>query len=1013
MNDTPKKKFYCKDHGDTWESQAGDKLAQNPGDWSWQPHSKANGDYADYEGLPCEKKDFGDDDLAPINPYVSIYRKDEFVWGYSPSKAEMATKRADYKLDVAFDAPFNVSNGSHVEVNQVSKTVFVKGNAHITEGGFITQIWANGERIPLEYSVVDNESYMSYNGTVVAHYNIATDLWDLNIPVKMKVGSNKVDITVFAGPDPECDECAENGGCAFENRNYYVEFNRPNLTDGVLAVKDENGNVVGNNGVVDPSSNQKFYIYLTDKDKAKTTSPITVNVINGKKQDTLKVKMESVGEGLFRSTGLITSVSTSKEKRGANEISFFPGDTIYVEYQDPEDEEDYSKITAFYAESNYPMPQQVIARDSDCDNVADQLVIMFSNILDENYSFDSIRVFLEGMNDSVTLSVPQPVLGLNEVVIPLANVSVPATAAPSGTAGVFITTKGETARENVKIVDGIAPQLLSVTILENLAPRTPEDTLMIAFTEPVLLASPGSWPLTIEGVSGEQISVLGKATARNGGKNWMFVVTGNDNGIYIPVGGIASIKNGMNITDESFNLLNPASPCAQGVKIAETPKPVPITLAEIRDNEGDGYADEVYLKFERKLRPQDMLDSFVVEWGMKNIVKSFLPADWNHTVSVADLTHDSISVITIPLTASNGFPYGTTSGSYDGYGRVTPRLGPEGGFFDKSYLVVDKCPPIIMRASKKSLGEFGYLEVTMSEPLTTIDGSSLEYIERKRGSQEGVYLKPKFVQVNKEVTEAYTYSEDAEDAVRVGDFIRLVPLAFLSRYKDKAGNFPTGQNPWVIVNGSLEKTSFRVTLANKVTKFPNEEPYVGAPVSDNEVFRATIINMDGTESLMNLNDGKLSATGIVLNPDIYKHAGPQFIVEITMPSALQTDDQGHPLFDFEIKFRMNIFDNLGQFIVKQDVRINMKDIGYDMISEDGVLRVNMEWTARNGAPTTQSGRKLGTGAYIAKFDLESKAQYVSAVETARDNGSAYKLGDVVKTADKVTRTFGFKRSRRK
>jgi hypothetical protein len=41
----------------------------------------------------------------------------------------------------------------------------------------------------------------------------------------------------------------------------------------------------------------------------------------------------------------------------------------------------------------------------------------------------------------------------------------------------------------------------------------------------------------------------------------------------------------------------------------------------MRDNEGDGYVDELYLKFERKLRPQDMLDSFVVEWGMKNIVK--------------------------------------------------------------------------------------------------------------------------------------------------------------------------------------------------------------------------------------------------------------------------------------------------------------------------------------------------------------------------------------------------------
>ena len=1002
MNDTPKKKFYCKDHGDTWESQAGDKLALNPGDWSWQVHSKADGEYADFGGLPCEKKDFGDDDLAPINPYVSVYRKDEFVWGYSPSKSEMATKRANYKLDVAFEAPFNVSNGSHVEVNQVSKTMYVKGNAHITEGGFITQIWANGERIPLDYNV--------------AHYNIATDLWDLNIPVKMKVGSNKVDITVFAGPDPECDECTENGGCAFENRNYYVEFNRPNLTDGVLAVKDKDGNVVGKNGLVDPDSKQKFYIYLTDKDKANTKGTITVNVINGKKQDTLNVKMESIGDGLFRSVELITAVPTSKDKRGANEISFFPGDTIYVEYQDPEDEEDYSRITAFYAESNYPMPKQVLAQDSDCDNVADKLTVQFSNILDENYSFDSIRVFLEGMSDTVTLSVPQPVLGLDEVSIPLEGIGVPATAAPSGTASVFITTKGETGREIVKITDGIVPQLLSVTILENLAPRSPEDTLMIAFTEPVLLASPGSWPLAIEGVSGEHISVLGQATPRNGGKNWLFVVTGNDNGSYIPVGGIASIKSGMNITDESFNELNPASPCAQGVKIAETPKPVPITLAEMRDNEGDGYVDELYLKFERKLRPQDMLDSFVVEWGMKNIVKSFFPADWKHTVSVANdstLANDSVSIITIPFSTSNGFPYGATSGPYDGYGHVTPRLGPEGGFFDKFYFVVDKCPPVIMRASKKSLRDMEILEATMSEPLATIDNPTLEYVERKRGSQDDIYLKPGFVQMNNEVKATYGYSEDSEGAVRVGDYIRLVPLASLSRYKDNAGNFPTAQNPWVIVDGSTEKTKFRVTLANKVTKFPNEEPYIGAPVQDDEMFRATIVNMDGTESLMNLNGGELTTTGVVLNTDIYKHAGPQFIVEITMPSALQTDDQGNPLFDFEIKFTMNVFDNIGQFIAKQDVHINMKDVGLDKISEDGVLRVNMEWVARDGAPRSNSGRMIGTGAYIAKIDFESKATYVSTVETDRDDGSVYKQGDVSKTTDDATKTFGFKRSRRK
>jgi hypothetical protein len=132
-----------------------------------------------------------------------------------------------------------------------------------------------------------------------------------------------------------------------------------------------------------------------------------------------------------------------------------------------------------------------------------------------------------------------------------------------------------------------------------------------------------------------------------------------------------------------------------------------------------------------------------------------------------------------------------------------------------------------------------------------------------------------------------------------------------------------------------------------------------------------------------------------------------------MPSALQTDDQGNPLFDFEIKFTMNVFDNIGQFIAKQDVRIDMKDIGYDKISNDGVLRVNMEWMAHNGAPKSNRGRAIGTGAYIAKFDFESKATYVSAVETAKDNGSAYKQGDVIKTTDDAIKTFGFKRSRRK
>jgi len=1038
------KKLYCNADG-TWywvsdEDKIGGTLTENPGDWSWMPHSKAAGDYADYPGMPCISKDDGDLDfgVAPVNPYVAVYRKDEFVWGYSPSKSEMETKRADYKIDVTLDAPFNVSNGSYVEIDQSSSTVFVTGHAHITEGGYITKIWANGTQIPLIHTVLENErnekeDYMTYNGIIVAHYNLATDMWDLNIPVKMGIGSNKVDVTIFAGPDPECAACTENGGCAFENRSYFVQFTKGDATASALTIKDELGNPI--QSPADPA-NTRFNIFLTDKDKAKYTLPIEVLVVNNKKGDTLRVTLaaDPANPGYFQTTSSIAAVELPKGTRTNGQISFFAGDTIQVIYIDPEDEEDISK-QSFFAESTYPAPKAVLAQDTDCDNVADQLTVSFSNAFDENFAFDSIRVYIDGMTDTLTLSVPQPITGLSDIVIPLTGVTVPETTSPSGTAGIYLETKGQVTRENVKIADGILPQLLSVTMLENPEPRTVEDTIMIAFTEPVMLASPGAWPLTIQGVSGDFITVSGKATSNNGGKSWQYVVTGNTNGAYIPVGGIASIKSGITITDEALNALDPTSPCAQGVVIAETPKPVPISLAEMRDNEGDGFPDEIYLKFEKKLRDKDMLDSFVVEWGMKNIVKSFLPADWTHTMEFGEhwqhnqkldslsgtitddstLVQDTISIITIPLTASNGYALGTTSGPYDGYGHVTPRLGPAGGFFDKFYYVVDKCPPIIMKATKSSTNSYEFLEATMSEPLTAIDNPALEYIERRRGSQEGIYLKPKSVSTKNDVKENFGYTEESEGAVRVGDYIRLVPLAALSRYKDKAGNFPTEQNPWVIVGGdAAEKTKFRVTLASDVTVPSNiVPPYWGTAVASNEIFRATVVNPNGTETLMNLADGNVTPTATILDTNFYKHGGPQFIVEITMPSALQTDDLGQPLFDFDIKFSMDIYDNLGQFIVEQNVRMKMKDVGYDKISDDGVLRLNLEWMAPTGSPSSRTGKKLGTGAYIAKFDFESKATYMSeSVAIAGKEEESHKKGDVIRTTDNTTKTFGFKRARR-
>ena len=1033
MNEAPNKKLYCKS-GNKWYFPSDDfpgatALTENPGDWSWMPHSKANGDYADFPGIPCVSKDAGDIDVnaAPVNPYVSVYRKDEFIWGYSPSKTEMGTKRAKYELDVSLDAPFNVSDGSYVEVDQTSKTVYVKGRAHITEGGYITQIWANGSKIDAEYMLLDNESYLSYNGVVIAHYNLATDIWDLNIPVRMDVGSNKIDVTIFAGPDPECAECKENGGCAFVNRNFYVLFNRPNMTDGVLTVKDANGDPIGKNGVVDPDSKQKFYIYLNDKDKAKSSSTITVNVINGKKQDTLKVVMESIGEGLFRSKNLITAVPTSKDRRGSTEISFFAGDTIYVEYQDPDDEEDHSRITAFFAESNYPTPQKVLAMDSDCDNKADKLVVYFSNTLDETFSFTQMKVYMDGMKDTALVSVPQPVTGLSEVTVPLADsLGVAATASPSGDAVVFLVNNGTTTEEKVKISDGIAPQLLSVTILENPGHEAEQDTVMIAFTEPVEMASLTTWPLDVAGVpSGATLTVVGKATTTTDGKSWQFVVTGNDNGSYIPVGGKASIKSGVNVMDMSMNAVDPAAACTE-VIIAETPKPVPVRLAEMRDFEGDGFADEVYILFEKKLRPKDMLDSFVVDWGMNSTVKSFVtksdtstgkivPKDkyWTITDSLSEpyekwldsvtkvTAVDTFSIVKISLSASTGFEEGLTSGAYDGYGHITPRLGPEGGFFDKFYFVVDRCPPVLIAGKADTSGSFTNLTVTASEPLVLLDNEQFEYIERMRGGTAGTFLRSAIAVKQSGVNQIYTYNADNDDAIQAGDSIRL-PIS-ASRYKDVAGNLPTSQNPWRLVSGAMGKIKFEVFLAKSVTKSTGDVSVYGSfqPGSD-EFFRISALK-DGKEYLTNLSGGKLSFSGAVVDSLSYRHSGPTFMMNITLPTALAKDTADGSVankFDLEVTIDIDVFDNLGQFINTQEIRIDPEMVRQS-ISPDGVMHLSLEWLAHDGeAPKSKKGKKIGTGAYISKFNFKASETNVKSQETKT-------------TKDDTTKTFGFKRAKRK
>ena len=1031
---------------ETLRQPAKKHMDKTTGDWSWAPH-KFLDDGADYEGMPYEDKDYGDiDNEIPVDPFIVVYRKDEFIWGYSPSYQEMTKKRAHYEMDVHLDAPFNVSDGSYVQIDQTSSTVYVKGYAHISEQGYITRIWANGQEIKTVVDRVGNEIFLiSENDGVIAHYNVtdgngvidSTGLWTLNIPVKMKIGSNKIDLTIFAGADPQCEECAENGGCAFINRTYYVQFTRGNLTASSLTIKDEAGNPVAS--PADPS-NTRFHIYLTDKDKAGSSAPVNVLVINAKKNDTLKVKMveDASNPGSFKSANAITATSVAPEARNGTQISFFAGDTIQVVYIDPDDEEDVSK-QSFYAEAKYPEPTKVLAQDTDCDNVADKLLVVFSNTLISDYSFDSIRVYLPGMTDTVTLKVDAAAaLNKSEVLVDLpASLGIEESAAPVGKSTVYMKAEGATNASKVAIGDGIMPQLLSVTILENPDHEYAEDTLMVAFTEPVILASETVWPLEVIGATGATFSVVGKATTTNDGKSWMYAITGNTNGQFIKEGTTVTVKTN-SVADKAFNTLDPALACKQ-VQVAETPRPVPITLAEMRDNEGDGYPDELYMKFAKKLRDKDMLDSFVVEWGLKGEVKSMLP-EWEHTfefgqhwekkstvdssgatpVVIVDsaLVSDTVSVITVKLTPANTFARGATVGPYDGYGRVTPRLGPEGGFFDKFYPVVDKCPPIIMTAvwsgydvDDDTYGTQDNLTLTFSEPLDTVAGHPY-VVERNRDGSAGVFFSPK---QNPSVSLSYvlnttmgrlSYKHKYSEAIWIADSVRLISDSETSFFKDKAGQYPGYATPWVPVTGSVSNIKFTITAVDGVTKSrsPDSIYYGGIPMDPNVNFRLTTKNKSEETIVMAEGSSKLhDVYGAPIRN--YHSAGPVFMIEVALPDVLDKTELGEAKRDYKVDLEMDLFNNLGTYVNKATYSFMTSQV-QEFISPASTMTMYMEWCAPEDYPVSADGKKIGTGPYIAKFMTEAKSDYLPQKADEGDRTEA------LKDSDTFTKTFGFRRAKK-
>jgi len=1037
-------------------------------DWSWRAHTREE-DGSDFEGMQSWPKDQGDYEQAPKNPYIVVYRKDEFVAGFSPSYQEMVTKKADYKITTTFDAPFDVSNGSLIVLDSATSTMHLRGNAYITESGFVTSIWVNG--VPL----TDEQREKA------AVYDQASGLYMLDIPVKMSIGTNKVDVTIFAGPDPVCTECQENGGCAFVNRSYMVNFSKGDRTAGRLQLLLENGTSVTSPALTP----MKFKIMVSDKDNHGSET-VKVTLTNSRSGESVDVTLKRTDDvlGYFESDWL-NAINDASAKMP--NVSLLGGDTITAVYIDAEDDED-STSQYFYANPTTPIPQVALLQDTDCNSTADQLTINFSGSVFDgvNIILDSVLVHIDSTSNSESVSLmvlPATKISGSSASLSINQQLLTANGAPSGKATIYMRENGVVKSAEIGLSDGIAPTLTSVAILENEEHKT-QDTLKIAFSEPVELGSTSAWPLVVTNagtsVAQTNIKVI-SATTSDEGKSWLYVIEGNTNGEFVKKDFKASIAPDFSIQDKNDNKF---SDCNGEVTIIESNRPVPVKYANIIDFEGDGQPDEIYIEFVQLLREKDMLDTIDVYWGVPEIYKAFAKpeAGWTLDTVIGDMTvkyvtqivdttmtivnrgttcgtmqvpdtiwtqkvvidsatgeetkvkeiasigektvedksncvtaHDTLyvpvmdtigidsvqgqhTVIRIALTDDTY--YQKTSGRRNGNGMILPRQGPMGGFFDNNTATLyDKCAPVIVSAKLTVEDGIDRLKVTTSEPVLADSAEFVYYIERKRGGETGVYLESATRVTVNGSTQSYIYFDDAPDAVHTADSIRLAPME-KARFKDASGNLPTEKNPWRIVSGDASNTRFKVTMETGFSKSTGDISVYGTyPPELNEAFRITYKKED-SETIANLIDGILTVGSKNVGGN-YGHGGPTFDVEISLPVLLMTDSAtGGNLYDVSVKFNISVYDNMGQFINKQEVNLESATVR-KVAAEDGTIRMSLEWLAQDGdAPISAAGKKIATGAYIAKFDFKSTATNV-------------KTGESQKKVDDATKTFGFKRAKKK
>jgi hypothetical protein len=582
--------------------------------WSFVPHSRAAGAPADYPGVPTGAKDDIDNIYfrTPVDQYITVYRKNEFIWGYSPSAKEQQTKKTHYEMTSQITSPIYNPAEEYYFIEQVVPQITVSGWAAVTDNGVVNDIWVNGNKVR--------------DVSTVARYDSKADRWNLAIPVPVKNGGNNIDITIFGGPENECAACY---GCAFSNHSFFLEFRGADPYPSsmkLLSCTNQNAEVK-DSAKVDTTC---FYVSVDDKNgnlNKEGRDTVWVSIVNPVIGDSLYIPLRETGDttGVFRSINSIRVVSTPPSERGANEISMDGGQTITVTYIDATDETDVSRIS-LASRAEFAVPVSAYFRDSTGIGSIDVVYVKYSKIPDRLP--DSLQLTIPGVSGVRTVKAAGGNIAADAndkslirfVLNPAIDNTTGFKANEQMSARSFLVYGGTLKEAVVPVQDRAGPALLySAMLLERQSGTV--DTIEITLSEPMAGASLIGSTLFLRR-NKEDIALAVSAVIDSS------LLTNSFTLLAVPIGG-GKILEGDSI------FINPAGATADrgGNKAHKNNKPVPvliksatprITAAAYKDENADGIIDMVELTLSKPLDLAGLRLWISWEGG------KFVPVEWSN-----------------------------------------------------------------------------------------------------------------------------------------------------------------------------------------------------------------------------------------------------------------------------------------------------------------------------------------------------------------------------------------------